>query len=194
MQASPTPRSRVTAWIPTLSMLLVSLISYIDRNTLALLAPTILRETSLTAGLFDRVHGRQSHMGHCARPVWIAVRYVRSGCVLDRSLGRTRLGSGFPQLCLRARTSGIWRGRDVSRRSANGGSDAPAGQTFARNRHRLQRRIVRGYRNSYHRDADRSGIRMARRISVHRADRGHMALAVVLRQPSASAARAGTKG
>jgi hypothetical protein len=30
-------------------MMLVSVISYIDRNTLALLAPTILRETNLSA-------------------------------------------------------------------------------------------------------------------------------------------------
>ena len=36
-------------WVPTVSMLFVSLISYIDRNTLALLAPTILAETHLSA-------------------------------------------------------------------------------------------------------------------------------------------------
>lgn len=36
-------------WIPTISMMLVSLISYIDRNTLALLAPAILAETNLNA-------------------------------------------------------------------------------------------------------------------------------------------------
>src|SRR5260221_4128593 len=36
-------------WIPTTSLLLVSLISYIDRNTLALLIPTIMKETRLSA-------------------------------------------------------------------------------------------------------------------------------------------------
>ncbi len=44
--------SRISAlklWIPAISMMLVSLISYIDRNTLALLAPTILAETRLSA-------------------------------------------------------------------------------------------------------------------------------------------------
>jgi sugar phosphate permease len=35
-------------WTPTLTMWLVSLVSYIDRNTLALLAPAILRETGLS--------------------------------------------------------------------------------------------------------------------------------------------------
>ena len=35
-------------WVPAGAMLLVSLISYIDRNTLALLAPTILAECGLS--------------------------------------------------------------------------------------------------------------------------------------------------
>ena len=34
----------IVRWVPAASMLAVFLISYIDRNTLALLAPTILRE------------------------------------------------------------------------------------------------------------------------------------------------------
>jgi ACS family hexuronate transporter-like MFS transporter len=36
-------------WLPTLSMMLATLVSYIDRNTLALLAPSILRDTGLSA-------------------------------------------------------------------------------------------------------------------------------------------------
>jgi hypothetical protein len=43
------PVTTFRQWIPSLAMLLVSLISYIDRNTLALLAPTILAETGLNA-------------------------------------------------------------------------------------------------------------------------------------------------
>ena len=39
-------------------MLAVSLISYLDRNTLAILAPTILRET----GLSGAQYGRQSQV------------------------------------------------------------------------------------------------------------------------------------
>ena len=34
-------------WSPAVAMMLVSTISYVDRNTLALLSPTILRETHL---------------------------------------------------------------------------------------------------------------------------------------------------
>jgi hypothetical protein len=36
-------------WVPTANLLLVSLISYIDRDTPALLAPTLVKETHLTA-------------------------------------------------------------------------------------------------------------------------------------------------
>lgn len=35
-------------WLPAFTMMLVSTISYIDRNALALLAPTILRDTHLS--------------------------------------------------------------------------------------------------------------------------------------------------
>jgi ACS family hexuronate transporter-like MFS transporter len=35
-------------WLPTISMMLVTTLSYIDRNTLALLAPTILRANHLS--------------------------------------------------------------------------------------------------------------------------------------------------
>lgn len=40
--------SLLRQWIPAISMMLVSLISYIDRNTLALLAPTMLAELQLS--------------------------------------------------------------------------------------------------------------------------------------------------
>src|SRR5438876_9806715 len=44
-----TIHASVARWAPATSMLLVSLISYIDRNTLALLIPTIMKETNLSA-------------------------------------------------------------------------------------------------------------------------------------------------
>lgn len=40
--------SQLRQWTPAIAMMLVSLISYIDRNTLALLAPTMLGELHLT--------------------------------------------------------------------------------------------------------------------------------------------------
>ncbi|MEX2260392.1 MAG: MFS transporter [Bryobacteraceae bacterium] len=63
-------------WIPTLSMLLVSLISYIDRNTLALLAPTILKETNLSAEQYGFIISGFSIAYMISNPLW--------GRVLDR--------------------------------------------------------------------------------------------------------------
>jgi ACS family hexuronate transporter-like MFS transporter len=51
-------------------MLLVSLISYIDRNTLALLAPTILKETGLSAQQFGFVISAFATAYMLANPLW----------------------------------------------------------------------------------------------------------------------------
>ena len=48
-------RGAVWLWLPTLTMMLATLISHADRNTLALLAPTILRETRLSAEQYGLV-------------------------------------------------------------------------------------------------------------------------------------------
>jgi MFS transporter, ACS family, hexuronate transporter len=76
MEAHSEPRSHITAWVPTASMLLVSLISYIDRNTLALLAPTILRETALSAEQYGYIISAFSVAYMAGNPIW--------GMVLDR--------------------------------------------------------------------------------------------------------------
>jgi ACS family hexuronate transporter-like MFS transporter len=57
-------------------MMLVSLISYIDRNTLALLAPTILKETGLTAEQYGYVISAFSVAYMIGNPLW--------GRLLDR--------------------------------------------------------------------------------------------------------------
>lgn len=51
-------------------MLLVSLISYIDRNTLALLAPTILKETELSAEQYGWIISAFSVAYMIGNPVW----------------------------------------------------------------------------------------------------------------------------
>lgn len=58
-------------------MMLVSLISYIDRNTLALLAPTILKETGLNAEQYGWIISAFSIAYMIGNPVW--------GRVLDRA-------------------------------------------------------------------------------------------------------------
>lgn len=57
-------------------MLLVSLISYIDRNTLALLAPTILKETGLSGEQYGYIISAFSIAYMIGNPVW--------GVLLDR--------------------------------------------------------------------------------------------------------------
>jgi MFS transporter, ACS family, hexuronate transporter len=69
-------KSGLTRWIPTFSMLLVSLISYIDRNTLAILAPTILREMHLSGEQYGFIISAFSVCYMVGNPVW--------GWTLDR--------------------------------------------------------------------------------------------------------------
>lgn len=57
-------------------MMLVSLISYIDRNTLAILAPTILQETGLTGEQYGYVVSAFSFAYMIGNPLW--------GSLLDR--------------------------------------------------------------------------------------------------------------
>ncbi len=67
----------MSQWIPAIAMMLVSLISYIDRNTLALLAPTILKETNLDAEQYGWIISAFSIAYMIGNPVW--------GRVLDRA-------------------------------------------------------------------------------------------------------------
>jgi MFS transporter, ACS family, hexuronate transporter len=63
-------------WLPSVSMWLVSLISYIDRNAIAILAPVILRETHLSAEQYGFIISCSSVAYMIGNPVW--------GIVLDR--------------------------------------------------------------------------------------------------------------
>src|SRR5450432_3436554 len=63
-------------WLPALSMMLVSVISYIDRNTLALLAPTILKDIGLTNEQYGFIIAAFSVAYCIGNPVW--------GRILDR--------------------------------------------------------------------------------------------------------------
>jgi ACS family hexuronate transporter-like MFS transporter len=73
----PGPIEGARRWLPAFSMLLVSLISYIDRTTLALLAPTILHETGLNAEQYGYIISAFSVAYMLSNPVW--------GVILDRA-------------------------------------------------------------------------------------------------------------
>jgi ACS family hexuronate transporter-like MFS transporter len=62
--------------MPAFSMLLVSLLSYIDRNTLAILSPTILQETHISAEQYGIIIACFSYAYMLGNPVW--------GRLLDR--------------------------------------------------------------------------------------------------------------
>ncbi len=131
-------------WLPSVSMWLVSLISYIDRNTLAILAPVILHDTHLNAEQYGFIISCFSvaYMignpvcGACARSRRRAPRHERerweSGHVASAAHAwATRL------LELRNRARGTRRGRrrDFSRRfahcHANPFAGAPRGRGLA---------------------------------------------------------------
>ncbi len=57
-------------WLPASALGLVSVISYIDRNTLALLAPTILRERGLSATQYGFVVSAYSIAFMIGNPIW----------------------------------------------------------------------------------------------------------------------------
>src|SRR5262245_41715463 len=66
----------MSRWIPAAAMMLVSLISYIDRNTLALLIPTIMREANLSAEQYGFIVSAFSIAYMIGSPLW--------GGLLDR--------------------------------------------------------------------------------------------------------------
>lgn len=57
-------------WAPTVTMMLLSFISYVDRNTLALLSHTILHETGLTAEQYGFIISAFSIAYLVGNPVW----------------------------------------------------------------------------------------------------------------------------
>jgi len=63
-------------WLPAFSMLLVSLLSYVDRNALAILAPTILHETHLSGEQYGIIIACFSYAYMLGNPLW--------GHLLDR--------------------------------------------------------------------------------------------------------------
>jgi MFS transporter, ACS family, hexuronate transporter len=63
-------------WIPAFAMMLVSTISYIDRNTLAILAPTILKQTGLSTEQYGFIVSVFSFAYMAGNPLW--------GILLDR--------------------------------------------------------------------------------------------------------------
>ena len=71
------PKAEWVRWVPAGTMLLVSLISYVDRSTLAILAPTILKETGLNGEQYGFIISAFSVAYMISNPLW--------GWILDRA-------------------------------------------------------------------------------------------------------------
>jgi ACS family hexuronate transporter-like MFS transporter len=82
---SGTASSKLVAWLPTVTMMLVNVLSYVDRNTLALLAPTILRDTGLSNQQYGFVISAFSITYMICNPVW--------GRIVDRIGARSSMNA-----------------------------------------------------------------------------------------------------
>jgi MFS transporter, ACS family, hexuronate transporter len=78
----------VMTWLPSITMMLLTTLSYIDRNTLAILAPTILRDTGLSNEQYGFVISGFSIAYMFGNPLWgrivdrVGVRASMAGAVL----------------------------------------------------------------------------------------------------------------
>jgi len=89
----------LAAWLPAFSVMLLTTISYLDRNTLALLAPMILHEAHLTNEQYGFIVSAFAIAYMVANPLW--------GKVVDRVGVRSSLGAS-PTFAWRW-SSYIWR-------------------------------------------------------------------------------------
>ena len=92
-----------TAWWPVVMMLGCSLLSYIDRQTLAVLSPVILADLKLNAEKYSEIISAFSLAYMLANPLW--------GSILDR-IGLRRIDLR----CLRCRGAAIDCARRHDRR------------------------------------------------------------------------------
>ncbi|HYA17221.1 MAG TPA: MFS transporter [Bryobacteraceae bacterium] len=116
--AAQTARDR---WLPCVSMLLVSLISYVDRSVLAVLAPVILSETHLNAEQYGVIISCFSIAYMFGNPVW--------GYILDR-VGVRRGMTAAVSVWSVASMAHAWAGGFFSFSAARAVLGAAEGATF----------------------------------------------------------------
>ena len=101
----------VSTWLPSVTVMLLTTLSYIDRNTLAILAPTILGDTGLSNAQYGFVISGFSIAYTFGNPLWgrivdrVGVRASMTGAVLLWTLASVShaLAGGVPGF-LAART------------------------------------------------------------------------------------------
>jgi ACS family hexuronate transporter-like MFS transporter len=126
--------NQLSAWVPALCMMLVSLISYVDRNTLAILAPTIRREAGLSNEDYGYIISAFSFAYMVGNPIWgrwldrIGVRVGMLAAVSFWTVASAAhaAASGFWSFGVARAALGFGEGGDVPRRAAHGDADAAA--------------------------------------------------------------------
>src|SRR6516164_5916951 len=105
-------------WLPAVSMMMVSTLSYIDRNTLALLAPSILRDLDITNEEYGYVISGFSIAYMLFNPVW--------GRIVDRLGVRGTMGAAVSMWTLASVSHAFARGTGglLAARSALGLGEA----------------------------------------------------------------------
>ncbi len=99
---SAAPMRGLGRWLPAGSMMLVSVISYVDRNTLALLAPTILEQTRISTAQYGLAVSGYSIAFMLGNPLW--------GRVLDRVGLRAGMTAAVALWTLASGSHGFARG------------------------------------------------------------------------------------
>jgi hypothetical protein len=179
----PTAVSFLRRWGPAISMLLVSVISYIDRQTLALLSPTILRETHLSGEQYGFIISGFSVAYMISNPVWGRVLDrigLRSGMTLSvawwtLASAAHSLASGFAGFAA-ARIALGWGEGDTFPGGLRTVTQTPPALAEGTRRGRgVLGRITGSDHHAHCGDADRATVGLARCVFVHRHDRGSVA-------------------
>ena len=195
--SQPPPRQLATTWqmwVPCIGMALCSWLSFVDRQVLNILSPTIIKDTGLTtAGLHRRhvvllphLHARQPGVGIGARPRRPAHRHAARRRRVDRGEHVARADGELRRLRARSRRARTRRRRHVPRRTAHGGRNAACRPARARHRALLQRRHDRRGHDAAAAGAAGDPVRLEDRVHRHRRPRrgldadlgGHRAAAV----------------
>ncbi len=180
------PTSTATTWqmwVPCIGMALCSWLSFVDRQVLNILAPTIIKDTGLTNADFTNATSFFFLTYTLGNPVW--------GSVLDRvglrigmllavgvwtaaSMSHAMMASfaGIRAGPRRARTR---RGRHVPRRSADGSRNAASQPARARHRALLQRRHDRRGHDAAAAGAAGDSVRLEDGVHGHRRTRRNLA-------------------
>ncbi|PYS37549.1 MAG: hypothetical protein DMG14_20875 [Acidobacteria bacterium] len=70
MQMNNAGKRAVTRWLAPATIMLATLLSYIDRQVLAVLAPTILLDTGLNANEYTKAISAFSYAYMLGNPLW----------------------------------------------------------------------------------------------------------------------------